>query len=86
MDEFPPKVEARNFQGRYFANAWAAHSGDEEHEFVGIHRCIDDSRSGVGIEEKNLRMRFSCQREHDVRLFNIRDRVTPLSAYLHFGR
>ena len=54
VDKFPLEVKATDFQGGNFTYAESAHRGDEEHEFVGIHRGIDDSRSSVSVEEKDL--------------------------------
>src|SRR5258708_8859706 len=80
VDEFPLEVKATDFQGCDFADPQAAHCGDEEHELVGIHRGIDDSRGGICVEEKYLRLRFFVSREYDVPFFHGRDRVTPLPA------
>jgi hypothetical protein len=80
LNELPLEVEATDFQGGNFAYAEAAHRGDEEHEFVGVHRGIDDSRGGVSVEEKDLRLGFFVSREHDVSLFHVWNRVTPLSS------
>jgi hypothetical protein len=80
VDEFPVEVEATDFQGSNFAYAEAAHSGDEAHESVGIHRGIDDSRGSVSVEEKDLRLGYFVGGEHNVLLFDVRDCVTPLSA------
>ncbi len=80
VNELPLEVEATDFQGGNFAYAEAGHGGDEEREFIGIHRGIDNLRGSVSIEEKDLRLGFLVGGEHNVLLFDVRDCVTPLSA------
>jgi len=70
MDEFPPKVEATDFQGGNFADPQAAHGSDQQHEFEGVHGGIDDSCGGIRVEEKNLWLRFLVSREHDITLLD----------------
>jgi hypothetical protein len=79
-EEFALEVDACDFQRRHFADAKAADCGDEKHHLERIGRNVDDSRGGVSVEEKDLRLGFFVSGKHDVPLFDTRDRVAPFSA------
>lgn len=79
-EDFALEVDATDFQRGHFADAKAADRGNEKHEFEGVGRDVDDLRGSVGVEEKDLRLRFFVSGEHDIPLLDVRDRVTPLSA------
>jgi hypothetical protein len=79
-EEFALEVDACDFQGGHFADAKAADCGNDKHHLEGIGRNVDDSRGGVSVEEKDLRLGFFVSGKHDVPLFDARDRVAPFSA------